>query len=41
MNTNKNEITKHSGYEVEIGKILVRDIDKPREVNVPRDHHDQ
>jgi homoserine dehydrogenase len=37
MNTNKNEITKHSGYEVEIGKILVRDIDKPREVDVPKE----
>lgn len=36
LNTNRSEITKHCGYEIEIGKILVRDLTKHREVNVPK-----
>lgn len=35
LNTNKNEIMKRSGYEIEVSKILVRDISKQRELNVP------
>ncbi|MEW9095009.1 MAG: homoserine dehydrogenase [Clostridiaceae bacterium] len=33
---NRNELKKRSGYEVNISKILVKDIDKQREVNVPK-----
>jgi homoserine dehydrogenase len=32
---NKNEITKRSGYEIEITKILVNDINKDRGVTIP------
>lgn len=35
LNSNKEEIMKRSGYEVEVAKILVRDISKPRGVEVP------
>lgn len=35
LNSNKEEIMKRSGYEVEIGKILVRDKNKPRGIEVP------
>lgn len=35
--SNKKEIMKRSGYEVEIAKILVRDKNKEREVDVPED----
>ncbi|SFD12345.1 homoserine dehydrogenase [Clostridium uliginosum] len=35
LNSNKEEIMKRSGYEVEIAKILVRDKNKPRGVKVP------
>lgn len=34
---NSTELKKRSGYEVNISKILVKDIDKQREVNVSRD----
>lgn len=37
FNANKEEIVKRSGYNVEISKILVRDIDKPRLVHVPKE----
>lgn len=37
FNANKEEIVKRSGYNVEIEKILVREIDKPRLVDVPRE----
>lgn len=37
LNSNKEEIMKRSGYEVEVAKILVRDIDKERGFEVPRD----
>ncbi|MDF2879943.1 MAG: homoserine dehydrogenase [Clostridiaceae bacterium] len=37
LNTNKNEIMKRSGYEIEVSKILVRDISKHRDLNVPKD----
>lgn len=36
LSTNQNEIVKHCGYEIEVGKILVRDINKPREVTIPQ-----
>lgn len=32
---NKEEIMKRSGYEIEISKILVRDLNKSRDVEVP------
>lgn len=35
LNSNKEEIMKRSGYEVEIAKILVRDKNKKRPVEVP------
>lgn len=35
LNSNKEEIMKRSGYEVEVAKILVRDISKSRGVEVP------
>lgn len=37
LNTNKNEIMKRSGYEIEVSKILVRDISKHRDLNVPKE----
>lgn len=35
LNENKEQIMKRSGYEVEIAKILVRDINKDRGIEVP------
>jgi homoserine dehydrogenase len=35
LNSNKKEIMKRSGYEVEVAKILVRDRNKHRDVEVP------
>ena len=35
LNSNKEEIMKRSGYDVEIAKILVRDKNKKRSVEVP------
>lgn len=35
LNTNKQEIAKRSGYEIEVAKILVRDPGKSRPVDVP------
>lgn len=35
LNTNKEEIRKRSGYEIEVSKILVRDINKNRGVDIP------
>jgi homoserine dehydrogenase len=32
---NKDEVTRRSGYEIEITKILVNDVDKDRGVNIP------
>lgn len=37
LNTNKNEIMKRSGYEIEVSKVLVRDISKQRDLNVPKE----
>lgn len=37
LNTNKNEIMKRSSYEIEVSKILVRDISKQRDFNVPKE----
>lgn len=37
LNSNKEEIMKRSGYEVEVAKILVRDLNKDRVVKVPKD----
>lgn len=37
LNTNKNEIIMNCGWEVEVAKVLVRDPEKPRGVNVPGD----
>ncbi|MDV4149490.1 homoserine dehydrogenase [Clostridium sp. AL.422] len=36
LNSNKEEIMKRSGYEVEVAKILVRDLGKARGIDVPR-----
>ncbi|MGG7143525.1 homoserine dehydrogenase [Clostridium nigeriense] len=36
LNSNTEEIMKRSGYEVEVAKILVRDINKKRGFEVPR-----
>ena len=36
LNTNKNEIIMNCGYEIEVSKILVRDVNKPRGVVVPK-----
>ena len=35
LNSNKEEIMKRCGYEVEVSKVLVRDKSKPRPVKVP------
>jgi len=35
LQKNKNEIMKRSGYEIEVAKILVKDISKSRDVEVP------
>lgn len=35
LNSNKEEVMKRCGYEVEVAKILVRDKNKPRPVQVP------
>lgn len=37
LNKNKSEIRKRSGYDIEIEKILVRDINKNRDIQVPRE----
>ncbi|PJI07322.1 MULTISPECIES: homoserine dehydrogenase [Clostridium] len=37
LNTNKEEIRRRSGYDIEIAKILVRDVEKNRGVDVPRE----
>jgi homoserine dehydrogenase len=36
LNTNKKEIMMNCGYEIEVSKILVRDVNKPRGVVVPK-----
>lgn len=36
LNTNKEEIRKRSGYDIEVAKILVRDVEKDRGVEVPK-----
>lgn len=35
LNTNKKQIIFNCGYEIEVSKILVQDINKPRHVDVP------
>ena len=37
LNTNKSVIRKRSGYEIEVEKILVNDINKNRDIQVPRE----
>lgn len=37
LNSNKEEVFKRSGYEVVVSKILVRDIEKDRGVEVPKE----
>ena len=37
LNSNKEEIMKRSGYEVDVAKILVRDLEKDRYVDVPKE----
>lgn len=37
LHTNRNEIIKRSGYEIEIAKILVRDVNKDRGIEVPKE----
>lgn len=36
LNTNKEEITQRSGHNIEVKKILVRDINKDRNLDVPK-----
>ncbi|KPU46175.1 homoserine dehydrogenase [Oxobacter pfennigii] len=35
LNTNIEEIKKRSGYEIEVSKILVRDLNKDRSISIP------
>jgi homoserine dehydrogenase len=37
LNTNKDEIRKRSGYDIEVAKILVRDKNKKRSIEVPEE----
>lgn len=37
LKSNKNEITRKCGYEIEVAKILVRNKDKKRAVDVPKE----
>lgn len=37
LHTNKDEIIKRSGYEIEVAKILVKDINKDRGIEVPKE----
>ena len=37
LNSNKEELMKRSGYEIEVSKILVRDINKNRGLDIPSD----
>ena len=37
LNSNKEEIMKRCGYEVEVAKVLVRDKNKPRGVEIPNE----
>ena len=37
LNSNKEEVSKRCGYEVEIAKVLVRNKNKKRAVEVPED----
>jgi homoserine dehydrogenase len=36
LNTNMEQIKKRSGYDIEIAKVLVRDMDKKRSIEVPK-----
>lgn len=36
LGRNRNEIIMKSGYEIEVAKILVRNADKPRDVDIPK-----
>lgn len=37
LNTNKKQIIFNCGYEIEISKVLVQDIEKPRNIDVPKE----
>ena len=37
LNSNKEEIMKRCGYEVEVAKVLIRDKNKPRGVEIPNE----
>ena len=37
LNTNQKEIRKRSGYDIEVAKILVNDINKKRNIDLPRE----
>lgn len=37
LNMNREELIKRSGYDIKIGKILVNDINKKRDIDVPRE----
>lgn len=37
LNSNKEEIRKRSGYDIEVSKVLVRDIKKDRGVSIPKE----
>lgn len=37
LNMNKDELQKRSGYDIEISKILVNDLNKNRNIDVPRE----
>lgn len=37
LNSNKEEIRKRSGYDIEVSKVLVRDVKKDRGVSIPKE----
>ncbi|MDF2891517.1 MAG: homoserine dehydrogenase [Clostridia bacterium] len=37
LNTNKKQITLNCGYEIEVSKILVQNIEKPRTIEIPKE----
>jgi homoserine dehydrogenase len=37
LNTNKKQVTLNCGYEIEVSKILVQNIEKPRTIEVPKE----
>ncbi|MDF2524100.1 MAG: homoserine dehydrogenase [Clostridiales bacterium] len=37
LNTNKKQVTLNCGYEIEVSKILVQNIEKPRAIEIPKE----